>query len=80
MGITELYNLIIEKLNKSGYATIAEDLERLLAAAATGGEGLSSTGKYLFDLQAKNYEAYDLIKDLIAEYLKYCRRNGINIG
>jgi hypothetical protein len=80
MGITELYNLIIEKLNKSGYETIAEDLERLLAAAATGGEGLSSTGRYLFDLQAKKHEAYDLIKDLIAEYLKYCRRNGINIG
>jgi hypothetical protein len=79
MNITELYNTIIERLNKSGYETITADLEKLLAAAATGGEGLSSTGRYLFDLQTENYNAYNLIKDLIVEYLKYCRRSGIII-
>jgi hypothetical protein len=79
MNITELYNAIIERLNKSGYETIATDLDNLTAAAATGGEGLESTGGYLFDLRKNNHKAYDVIKDLIAEYLKYCRQNGIII-
>jgi len=79
MDITALYNTIIERLNRSGYETVTADLEELLAASATGGEGLSSTGRYLFDLQTKNYNAYNIIKDLIVEYLKYCRRSGVII-
>jgi len=80
MNITELYNTIIERLNKSGHETIATDLENLLAAAATGGEGLSSTGRYLFDLKRNNQIAYKTIEDLIADYLKYCKQNGIIIN
>ena len=79
MDITELYNTIIERLNKSGHQAIATDLDNLTAAAATGGEGLESTGGYLFDLKKNNPLVYESIKELIAEYLKYCRRNGIII-
>lgn len=79
MDITELYNTIIERLNKSGHQAIVTDLENLTAAAATGGEGLESTGGYLLDLKKENPLVYESIKELIAEYLKYCRRNGIII-
>lgn len=79
INITELYNAIIERLNKLGYQNISTDLNRLLAAAATGGEGLESSGGYLFDLKKNNPAAYESIKDLIKEYLKYCKQNGIII-
>jgi hypothetical protein len=79
MDITELYNTIIERLNKAGNKGMAEDLDNLLAAAATGGEGLSSTGKYLYDLKTDAPSVYKSIEELIVEYLKYCRKNGIII-
>lgn len=79
MDITELYNTIIERLNKSGYTDVVNNLESLLAAAATGSEALSSTGKYLFDLKKNEFMAYKSIKELIVEYIKYCKKNGIII-
>lgn len=80
MDITELYNTIIERLNKSGYEDVSGDLERLLQGAITGSEALSSSVKFLSDLKNNNPLAYKLIDDLIIEYLKYCRKNGIIIG
>lgn len=79
MNITEIYNQIIEKLDKFGYNYISGDLNKLLRAAATGGEGLESSGSYLFDLKKNNPAAYEIIKDLIEEYLEYCKQNGIII-
>ena len=79
MNITEIYNSIIKRLNEFGYQAISSDLNRLLAAESTVGEGLESSGGYLFDLKKSNPAAYELIKDLINEYLKYCRENGIII-
>lgn len=79
MDITEIYNKIIERLNKSGHGNASAVLERLLDAAATGGEGLESTGGYLFALKKDNPPAYELAKDLISEYIKYCRKYGIII-
>ena len=79
MDITDIYNAILDRLNNSGYESISKDLENLTAAAATGGEGLESTGGYLFDLKENNFPAYESIKDLITEYLQYCKENGIII-
>jgi hypothetical protein len=79
MDITKLYNTIIERLDKSGYHEVVADLERLTAAAATGGEGLASTGFYLSSLRHNNPVAYELLKDQIKEYLAYCKQNGLII-
>lgn len=79
MNITEIYNEIIDRLNKAGFEDISADLNRLLDGAATGGEGLETTGGYLFDLKKNNRAAYELIKDLVAEYISYCRGYGIII-
>ena len=79
MDITRIYNAIIETLNNSGLENVSAELNRLLAAAATGGEGLESTGGYLFDLKKTNPPAFESVKKLIGEYLSYCKQNGIII-
>lgn len=79
MDITQTYNAIIETLNKSGFEKVSADLSKLLAAAATGGEGLESTGGYLFDLRKNNPAAFESVKILIGEYLTYCKQNGLII-
>jgi hypothetical protein len=77
--IDQIYNPIIQKLNDSGYESIAIDLESSSAGAATGSEGLMLAGKYLFDLRKLNPPAYELIKELVREYLHYCKENGLII-
>ena len=79
MNITEVYNGIIERLNKSGHSDVAKDLEDLLASAATGSEALGLTGKYLSDLKENKFLIYKSIKDLVIEYIKYCKKNGVII-
>lgn len=79
MDINIVYNEIIEILKESDELATISKLETLLAAAATGSEGLASTGKYLFDLRKNSPKIYESIKEPVAKYLKYCERNGIII-
>jgi hypothetical protein len=79
MDITRIYNAIIETLNNSGFDNVSKDLNFLSRGAATGGEGLESTGGYLFDLKKNNPAAFESVKKLIGEYLIYCKQNGIII-
>jgi hypothetical protein len=80
MDITQLYNTIAEKLNQSGHQDVSINLKNILAAAATGGEALSSTNKYLSGLKWSNKQAYRVIEDLVDEYTNYCKQNGILIN
>jgi hypothetical protein len=77
--IDQIYDPIIQKLHDSGFESIIIDLERVSAGAATSSEALMLMGKYLFDLRKLNSPAYELIKELIREYLNYCKENGLII-
>jgi hypothetical protein len=79
MDVDIIYNTIKERLNQSSFFEIVRDLDKLLAAGATGGEILSSTGRYLFNLKKNEPFAYKIINEEIAEYLKYCEQSGIII-
>ena len=79
MDINILYRRIIKVLMESNKHEIVLDLENLIASAATGSEILFLTGKYLLDLCHNNPLVYQAIKELIEEYLKYCKLNGIII-
>jgi hypothetical protein len=79
MNITEVYNGIVERLNKSGHSEVVKDLDDLLGSATTGSEALGLAGKYLSDLKESKSLIYKSIKDLVIEYIKYCKKNGIII-
>jgi hypothetical protein len=74
-----VYNKMIEKLKMSNRLDVIEELENSAVGAATGGEGLALTGKYLLNLKCNNPLVYELIKDPILEYLNYCKENGFII-
>jgi hypothetical protein len=79
MDINIVYNKIIKKLEDSNNLDIISNLEAASAGAATGSEGLVLTGGYLFDLKYNNPGVYELLKEQIVEYLKYCKQHGIII-
>lgn len=79
MDINIVYNKMIEKLRASNNLDVITELENSAAGAATGGEGLALTGKYLFDLKHNNPSVFKLIKEQITEYLDYCKQNGLII-
>ncbi|HMG68684.1 MAG TPA: hypothetical protein VK588_13390 [Chitinophagaceae bacterium] len=69
MDITTLYNGVIESLRAKGFNENAEALERQLAGAATGGEGLSATAGYLLQLKKSQSRAYYSSAAAIDQYL-----------
>ena len=79
MDITQIYQEIIDRLNNAGFERISKDLDRLLDAASTGGEGLETSGAYLADLKKQNRIAYNLIENLVEKYKDYCKQYGIII-
>ncbi len=79
MDINIVYNKIVEKLKTSNNAEVFTGLESSLAGAATGSEALTASASYLLSLKYKNPEAYIMIKDLIKDYLEYCKDNGLII-
>lgn len=79
MDINIVYNKMIEKLRVSGNLDTIRDIENSAIGAATGSESLMLTGGYLVKLKDSNHFVYELIKEEIDEYLKYCRHNGLII-
>jgi len=79
MDINIVYNEMIEKLKASNSLDVISALENSAAGAATGSEALMSTGFYLSSLKQNNHLVYELIKEQIKEYLKYCKQNGLII-
>lgn len=47
------------------------------AGAVTGSEGLMLTGSYLLSLRDTDPMVFDLIKEEVSKYLKYCKQNGL---
>ena len=70
---------MVEKLKASNYLDVIEELENSSAGAATGSEGLMDSGFFLYNLKHNKPLVYDLIKDQIKDYLKYCKLNGLII-
>ena len=79
MDINLVYSKIIEKLEASNNQNVIAELENSSAGAATGSEALMSSASYLSNLQHDNPLVYELIKELIKDYLKYCKENGLII-
>ncbi len=79
MDINIVYNKMIEKLRGSNNLDVITDLENSAIGAATGSEALMLTGGFLTSLKHNNHFAYDLIKEQIDEYLRYCKQNGLVI-
>ena len=77
MDINLVYNNIIEKLEASNNQDVIEELQSSLASAATGSEALMSSASYLLNLKHNNPLVYELIKELIKDYQKYCKENGL---
>jgi hypothetical protein len=79
MDINIVYDEMVEKLKASNNLNVLKELENSDVGAATGSEALSMTGFYLSSLKNNNPSIYELLKEQIIEYLKYCKRNGIII-
>ena len=79
MNINTVYNKIIDKFRASNNLDVLVELENSDAGAATGSEALMATGFYLVSLKNKNPVVYELIKEQIREYLKYCKDYGLII-
>lgn len=79
MDINKVYNEIVDKLKASNNLDVLKELESSDAGAATGSEALMATGFYLSNLKHNNSLIYELIKEQIKEYLKYCKENGLII-
>ncbi|MDR3711323.1 MAG: hypothetical protein P4L51_00785 [Puia sp.] len=80
MDINIVYDEMVEKLKASNNQNVLEELEKSDAGASTGSEALSMTGFYLSSLKRNNPSIYELLKEQIKEYLKYCQKNGIIIS
>ncbi len=79
MDFNSVYNKIVEKWRVTGHEHLIKELELCSRGAATGGEGVAMTGKFLKDLKIKNINAYNDVKDLIKEYLILCSEWGTDI-
>jgi hypothetical protein len=79
MDINIIYDKMIEKLKESKKLDVIAELENSDAGAATGSEALMATGFYLSSLKNDNPLVYELIKEQILEYLKYCKQHGLII-
>lgn len=79
MDINIVYNKILEKLEASNNQKIVTELENSVTGAATGSEALMSSAFYLSSLKHDNPSVYELIKEQVKEYLKYCKENGLVI-
>ena len=79
MDINIVYNTIIEKLKASNNNDVIAELESSFAGAATGSEALMSSACYLSNLKQNKPLVYELIKEPIEDYLKYCKDNGLII-
>ncbi len=79
MDINAVYDKIVDKLKASNNLDVLVEIENSDAGAATGSEALMATGFYLASLKNNNPVAYELIKEQISEYLKYCKENGLII-
>lgn len=60
----------------SVYPEVYSDINSLIECGATGGEIISSIGKYLIDLKAKNENVYLIISHEVDDYLESCFLNG----
>jgi hypothetical protein len=80
MDIDIVYNEIVEKLKTTNNQNVLVGLENSLAGAATGSEALMSSASYLLSLKHSHRHIYDLLRDQIKDYLKYCRENGLAIS
>ena len=79
MEINLVYNKIIEKLETLHYHSVVEDLQVVVEGAATGSEALTASGSYLSNLKNNDPLAYMSINELINDYLRYCKSNGLII-
>ena len=79
MSFQSTYDKIIEKWKGTEYEFLIKDLHNCSLGAATGGEGIGIIGKYLKDLEENNINAYNLVKDLIEEYLDLWSRWAQNL-
>jgi len=79
MDINVVYNKMIEKLKVSNNQDVIIEIKNSAIGAATGSEALMLTGFYLLRLKQNNPLVYQLIKEEIKKYLKYCNENGLII-
>jgi hypothetical protein len=79
VDINIVYNGIIEKLRAANKIDVITALNNSSAGAATGSEGLVLTGSSLLSLRDTDPIVFDLIKEEVSKYIKYCRKNGLII-
>ena len=70
---------IKDKSQKNYFLHVKDAIEDLIKSGSTGGEILGMVAKYLLNLEAKEPRVYEVIKEDIQDYLKYCQSKGINI-
>jgi len=80
MDINIVYNKILDTLTVSENVKVLTDLKNVDAGAVTGTEALMATGFFLSGLKHNNPLVYELLKEQIIDYLKYCKQNGIIIA
>jgi hypothetical protein len=79
LDIDLIYTRIIERLKETNKQSIIDALANSGAGAATGGEVLSMTGRYLAELRQTDPEVYEFLRPEITEYLRYCKLSGVII-
>lgn len=75
MDYQKILKKAVDKLQDK-FPQVVEDIEDCISSGSTGGEIISSVGKYVKDLEFKNNEAYNILKNEIQEYLQLCKKNG----
>lgn len=79
VDINIVYDGMIEKLRSANKIDVITGLNNSNAGAVTGSEGLMLTGSYLLSLRDTDPMIFELIKEEISKYLKYCRQIGLII-
>jgi hypothetical protein len=70
---------IIKIWEESERYELIHSLIHITDGAATGGEAVGMTGKFLNDLQKTQPEAYAEVKAPIREYMEWCRENNLHV-
>ena len=79
LDINIIYNEIVGKLQISNNKEIIAELEKSSSGAVTASEVLMNQGDYLINLKRNNPPVFILLEKQIAEYIKYCKQNGLII-
>lgn len=75
----ELTDKIKRQLSTNGFATISDEIDRLIASGSTGGEITGLVGSYLNRLLRENEEVKKCIEDEVKEFNLHAKSIGIDL-